>query len=305
MMDPIHYIDRLSGEEKTEKVFGKSALGLLYGDSALSKLIGRPLNRLWARNPLFSSLYGCWQKQPWTKRNIRSFIADYDVEASEFQEPIDAFNSFNDFFIRKLKTSARPVAAGDKVAVIPADGRYLFFPDVDAADGFIVKGKKFNLSTFLENDKLAEEYRHGTMIIARLCPSDYHRFHFPCDCIPGTSELINGWLYSVNPIALKKDIEIFTQNKRAITALETTAFGKVLYIEVGATNVGSIHQTYTPHEPQAKGMEKGYFSFGASTLVLLFPAGSIQLDADLLGLAGTQGLEIKCLMGQSMGHALL
>src|SRR6202044_707631 len=108
-----------------------------------------------------------------------------------------------------------------------------------------------------KNDALAEQFANGSVVLARLCPCDYHRFHFPCDAIPGPAKLINGPLYSVNPIALCKNLSILSENKRMITELETDHFGKVLYIEVGATNVGSIHQTFTPYQRYKKGDEKG------------------------------------------------
>ena len=93
--------------------------------------------------------------------------------------------------------------------------------------------------------------------------------------------MINGWLYSVNPVAVKKNIQIFTQNKRALCELQTPAFGRVLYMEVGATTVGSIQETYQPGQWQCKGAEKGYFEFGGSALILLFAKNTIQFDEDL------------------------
>ena len=59
------------------------------------------------------------------------------------------------------------------------------------------------------------------MVIARLCPTDYHRFHFPVDCFATHPKEINGYLYSVNPLAVRKNIKIFSENKRVITFLET------------------------------------------------------------------------------------
>ena len=138
------------------------------------------------------------------------------------------------------------------------------------------------------------------MVMGRLCPSDYHRFHFPCDCTPGPARLINGWLFSVNPWAVRRNVHIFTQNKRAVTELDSKPFGKVLMVEIGATSVGSIQQTYTPGIPQLKGAEKGYFEFGASSLILLFPPGSLTLAPDLLSIS--PHLEIRCLMGQELGR---
>ena len=74
-------------------------------------------------------------------------------------------------------------------------------------------------------------------------------------------------------------------------------------MEIGATTVGSIQETYKPGEQQSKGAEKGYFEFGGSALILVFPKGSIRFDADLLA-ASQKGLEIRSLLGQSMGQSL-
>ena len=67
--------------------------------------------------------------------------------------------------------------------------------------------------------------------------------------------------------------------------------------------MGAIHQTFTPFEQYAKGDEKGYFSFGGSSLVLLFEPGTIQFDQDLLD-ASSERIEVRCLMGQSLGRSL-
>jgi len=292
-MDPIYVIDRESGKKEEEQVFGKGALKLLYGNS-----LGKPFAHLISRIPLVSVLFGFWQKLSITKKNVIPFIENYKVDSSEFLESPESFQSFNDFFIRKLKPEARPIAQGKEVAVMPADGRYRFFQNISETDGFVVKGEQFNLTELVGDTDLAAKYAQGAMVMARLCPTDYHRFHFPVDCTPSESHLINGYLYSVNPIAIKNDIHIFTKNKRMITTLATKKFGDVLFIEIGATNVGSIIQTFTPNQPHLKGAEKGYFSFGGSALIILFKPGKITLDPDLLG----HDIELKCLMGQSMGR---
>jgi phosphatidylserine decarboxylase len=301
-MDSIFYIDRQTGKKEKEKVYGAAALRLLYGNDWISRWLGPLLLHTLVKYPFFSALYGKWQASSRSKSKIEPFIQDFEIDPAEFLEDASQFNSFNDFFIRQLKKEARPIAPGENVAIMPADGRYLFYPDISKVDGFVVKDEKFDLATLLEDAELASKYEHGTMIMARLCPTDYHRFHFPCNCIPGNTKTINGWLYSVNPAALKKDIQIFTKNKRTVCKMATVHFGSVLFLEIGATNVGSIHETYQPHVFQEKGAEKGYFSFGASSLILLFEPNKIQLDQDLIE-ATLQDLEIKCLMGQSMGKA--
>lgn len=300
-MDPIIYLDRTTGNKEVEKVYGNTFLRFLYGDGLFSKLFGVPLQHILSRIPFFSAFYGYLQNRPYSKKKVAPFIKNFDVKVAEFEQKPENFRSFNDFFIRKLKPEARPIASGDDIAVIPADGRYYFYSHIDETEGFVVKGEKFHLSSLLDDAALASHYDRGAMIIARLCPADYHRFHFPCACIPGPTRFINGWLYSVNPIAIKKDIHIFTQNKRTICELTTERFGKVLFLEIGATSVGAIHETYTPGQHYEKGAEKGYFSFGASSLILLFPPKTIILDRDLIS-ATAQHLEIKCLWGQSMGR---
>ncbi len=302
-MAEIVYVDRITRNLERETVYGAMFINLLYGTGGLSRFLSLLVLPLIARISFFSKLYGFLQKSPLSRWKVKPFIRKFEVDTSEFLDPVDSFASFNDFFIRKLKKQARPFAAGEDVAIMPADARYLVYQNIAAADGFLVKGKKFDLGQLLQNDTLKKRYENGTMVIARLCPTDYHRFHFPCDAIPGHPHLINGPLYSVNPAALKKNISILAENKRILTSLETGRFGTIIYIDVGATYVGSIHQVFTPGKQYKKGDEKGYFSFGGSSLILLFEPDRIRLDQDLID-ASLGKMEMKGLLGQSLGRAL-
>ncbi|MDP1836174.1 MAG: archaetidylserine decarboxylase [Chlamydiales bacterium] len=297
----ITYIERRTGQHSQEEVMASGALNFFYGNGLVSRIIGTPVRHLICRCALFSRIVGWYQEQTFTKHHIEPFVKRFDVDVSEFEKTVEQFTSFSDFFIRKLKPSVRPIARGEGVAVIPADGRYYFFQDVSQVGAFDIKGQTFDLTKLLESPELAQRYAKGSMVLARLCPSDYHRFHFPVTCTPSESRLINGCLYSVNPIAIKQSIRIFWQNKRSLSTLQSTVFGDVLVLEVGATTVGNIVQTYEAGKRQQKGEEKGYFNFGGSALVLLFPEGSIEFDEDLIA-ATKQRMEIRCLMGQSMGR---
>ncbi|MDE2040248.1 MAG: phosphatidylserine decarboxylase [Elusimicrobia bacterium] len=291
------YIDRATGRLEVEQVYGEAALRLLYGPGPASWLLPAV-----SRLPWLSWACGRWQDTRWSARRIRPFIERFGLDASEFLKPVEDFRSFNEFFYRKLKPEARPITPGDEAAVMPADARCLFFPNLGLADGFFVKGRRFDLAALLDDAALARRYADGGMVLARLCPVDYHRFHFPCGGVPGPARLINGWLYSVNPIALARNVDILVQNKRSVCELDSPRFGRLLLIEIGATNVGGIRQTYVPGRPCAKGEEKGYFAFGASALILLFERGRIRFDSDLLE-ASRGGREILCRMGQSLGRA--
>ena len=293
----IEYVDRKTGIVTQEKVYGSRSLSFLYGGTWLSRLIVTIISKV----PLFSKVYGLLQKMPWSKRKVAPFITTYGIDPSEFEKT--TFTSFNDFFIRKLKGEKRPFETDPKKAILPADGRYLVFPDLSKVEQFYVKGQKFDLKTFLQNEAYGRRFSDGAMMIARLCPVDYHRFHFIADGVPQNSVPVKGDFYSVNPIALRKSLSILWQNKRMITDFDTQEFGKVLYIEVGATCVGTIHQTFHPEEKVKKGDEKGYFSFGGSCIVMLFEKERISFDEDLIK-NSERGLETKANFGQTFGSTM-
>ncbi len=299
-MKAINVINRETGNPEKEQVYGSLAIDLLYSDHSIYKWLGAPLRYLTTNYSFFSYLFGLYQDISFSKRKIEPFIKTYQIDTSEFLKKTDEFISFNDFFTRKLKPECRQINSNPNIAVIPADGRYLCYQSIDKADGFVIKEEKFQIDKLLNNNTLVKKYTNGSMVIARLCPTDYHRFHFPCDCTPGISRFIHGFLYSVNPKAIKHNIHIFTENKRTICELKTNKFGRVLFIEIGATNVGSINQTYHPNSSHKKGDEKGYFSFGASSLILLFEPNTVQFDKDLLKYSENHQ-EVKCKMGQSLG----
>lgn len=276
-MDDIVYFDRYKNSTCVEKVYGDKALRWTYGT-----LAGRISLNVLVKRAIFSHWYGWRMDQPSTKQKIGPFIEQYGLDPSEFQCEVKDFASFNEFFFRKLKPEARPVNADPSSVVFPADGRHLCVPDLSHCDGLFVKGEMFNLQELLQDRKLADQYAEGSLLLSRLCPVDYHRFHFPVAGVPGATRLINGPLYSVNPIALCQNIHILATNKRCVTELQTEKFGRVLLLEIGATCVGSICQTYKAGQMVSKGGEKGYFRFGGSSTITVFEPGRVRFEQDLI-----------------------
>jgi phosphatidylserine decarboxylase len=304
MSEPIRYFDRYARALKTERIYGEKWLRFAYENPA-----GRFFVWLLARRAFFSAWYGHKMRQPVSALRVIPFIAEYDLDVDEFAKSPFDYKTFNDFFYRALKPEARPIAAGERVAVFPADGRHLAFPNVDTAGGFYVKGAKFNLAELLGEAALpeaqrvlAEKFAGGAMLISRLCPVDYHRFHFPAGGLPGEPRVINGWLYSVSPVALRRNVRYLVENKRALTLLESSAFGTVALLEVGATNVGSILQTHVAGRAAEKGAEKGMFAFGGSCVITLFQRGRIRFDADIVA-QSEQCIETYAKMGDRLGEA--
>ncbi len=295
MAEPILYYDRYKGSVQTEQVFGESWLRFAYENPA-----GRFFVWLLARRAIFSKWYGWKMNKRESALRVLPFIAKYNVDADEFAKSAFDYKTFNDFFYRALKPGARPIAPGENVAVFPADGRHLAFPDIQAAAGFYVKGSTFSFAELLGDAEVAQKFSGGSMLISRLCPVDYHRFHFPVSGVPGEPRLINGWLYSVSPVALRRRLKYLIENKRVVTLVESPQFGTVAVIEVGATNVGSIQQSFVPGRPVAKGEEKGLFAFGGSCVITVFQNRKIKFDADIVA----QSLEYRetyAKMGDRLG----
>ncbi len=346
--EPITYFDRSERTLKTERIYGERWLRWAYENP-----VGRAAVWLLIRRAIVSRWYGARMNKRYSDLRILPFIVEYDVDVREFvKSPFD-YKTFNEFFYRALKPEARPIAPGAGVAVLPADGRHLALPDVDAADGFYVKGVKFTLSELLGDGAaaarakpihavsvpvavavaeggaageghaaagsadapapapppptpfpsgLAQKFAGGAMLISRLCPSDYHRFHFPVGGTPGETWLLNGWLYSVSPIALRRNLRYLVENKRMLTLIESPEFGTVAQIEVGATNVGTIRQFFEAGRPVQKGEEKGLFAFGGSCVITLFERGRITFDADLVE-SSARHIEVYARMGDRLGRA--
>lgn len=292
---PIKFYNRYTGAIETESIYGERFLRWAYGTPLGQLTVAIAVKRLW-----FSRWYGWRMDQPGSGKKIKPFIREYAVDVAEFAERVEDYDSFNAFFYRRLKPDARPIVSGDSVVVFPADGRHLAIQDVNVTDTFYVKGQQFNLEAFLGSKGLAHEFEGGALLISRLCPVDYHRFHFPVAGTPGASHLLGESLCSVSPLALRQNLSILWENRRSITEIDTKVFGKVLMAEIGATCVGGIHQTYEPECSVQKGGEKGYFSFGGSCVATVYKKDAIRFDRDLLE-HSVRGREVYAKMGDQCG----
>lgn len=295
-MRGIRFRHRYTGRIETEAVYGERWLRWAY-----ERPEGRLALRWVATRPWFSRWYGWRMSRPASRRRIEPFIRQFGLDASEFADP-GSFRSFNDFFSRRLHPGARPVDADPASVVFPADGRHLGFANLGGADAFLVKGQRFDLERFLGDARLASRYEGGAAVFSRLCPVDYHRFHFPVAGVPGSPRLVEGRLWSVNPVALRRNLSLLWQNRRWLCEIDAGPFGRVLMAEIGATNVGSAVFTYVPNRPAEKGAEKGFFRFGGSAVLTLFEAGRVTLAEDLVASAA-EGLELYAHVGDVLGRA--
>ncbi|CAM1341462.1 phosphatidylserine decarboxylase [Tenacibaculum amylolyticum] len=290
----IKFIDRKSGEVQIETPPGEGFLKLLY-NNPFGKMALLPL----VKRKFLSAWYGRRMDKPSSTKKIKQFVSDLQIDMSEAQKSIDEFSSFNDFFYRKLKPSARPI---ENDFVSPGDGKLLAFENIADIHNFFVKGRKFTLTEFLNNEALAKEYENASLLILRLAPNDYHRYHFPYDGIPTEMSKIKGDYLSVSPYALASNFtKVFCENKREYCILKTQNKGNVILAPVGATMVGGIIETYNAENEIKKGDEMGYFAFGGSTIVILIDKEQIQIDQDILENTKNK-IETFVKMGEKIGR---
>ena len=117
-----------------------------------------------------------------TSRNkVEPFIEQYRIAMDDYRQASEGYRTFNEFFYRKLEPGARPIAENEGVVAFPADGRHLAIPDLSKVERIYAKGQSFDLPGFLGSAERAERFTGGSMVISRLCPVDYHRFHSPVE----------------------------------------------------------------------------------------------------------------------------
>ncbi len=295
---PIEFYNRNTEVVENEEVYGEGFLRWAYGNPLGRITVSVAIKRHW-----FSKWYGWRMDRQNSHKKIEDFIARYNVDTDEFLDPVESFKTFNQFFYRQLRAESRPIEPDPVVAVFPADGRHLAIENVDDTNQFYIKGQSFNLAKFIGDCELANEFSGGSLLISRLCPVDYHRYHFPVCGVAEDIQMLEGSLRSVSPLALRRKLSILWENRRARTFVESQQFGKVLVMEVGATCVGGMHSTFKPGLVQ-KGAEKGYFSFGGSCVTTIFNKGAVRFDEDLLE-NSAQGREVYAKMGQRCGSSYI
>jgi phosphatidylserine decarboxylase len=93
---------------------------------------------------------------------------------------------------------------------------------------------------------------------------------------------------------------VFTRNKRSVLALQTQSEKPVLFVAIGALLVGSIGWTVKEGQKVVKGEELGYFAYGGSTVIVLFPQDlNIVFDEDISQWS-KEGLETILEVGQGI-----
>jgi len=220
-----------------------------------------------------SQLAGLLLRCPASRVLIKRFVKQNNINMEEYREV--KFKSFNDFFIREIKEEYRPLPQSGLYLAAPSDGKLTAY-QISADSVYDIKHSKYSIENMLQDKELADEYSDGVCLIFRLTPDDYHRYIYIDDGDVLLQKRINGVLHTVRPIAFEH-YDVFGQNTRDYTIIQTKNFGKVVQIEVGALFVGRI-SNHNKNRVIKRGEEKGMFEFGGSTIVMLFQKDKITVD---------------------------
>lgn len=259
-----------------------------------ASLLGRLLMKLLTFS-IFSKLGGSLLKSGFSKRFIRKFIEKNNIDISQCTST--DWKSYNEFFTRQLKQSARPIVLDPNILISPCDSK-LFVSEINEKSLFHIKHTAYDMSSILQDNVLSDEFMGGTALIFRLTVDDYHRYCYFDDGEQVFSKFIKGRLHTVNPIA--NDIyPIYKENCREYAILKTSNFGKSIFMEVGALMVGKI-SNHKKTGYVKRGEEKGMFEFGGSTVVLFFKKDAVKIDDDIIS-NSNDGYETIVKLGEKIG----
>jgi phosphatidylserine decarboxylase len=243
---------------------------------------------------------------------LTRFARAYGIDIDEAERPLVEYPGFDEFFTRRLRPEARPIADGLRTIVSPADGTVVECGL--ATDGKMIqaKGDVFDLAELVGDADVAFRLKGGAYLITYLSPKDYHRVHAPVAGKVIGWRHIPGSLFSVGARSVRTEPGLFTRNERLVTLVEMHHGGLCAVVMVAAVGVGHVTVSYDPDVAThgatfrraavshrryerpisvARGAELGIFHLGSTTIVV-FEAGHAELDTFAAGTSTKMGVAI-------------
>jgi len=223
-----------------------------------------------------------WLSQPAYEQNKL-----YEFEIPDRKAPHWGFASFNAYFHRQIKPELRPLAAPDdpKVIVSANDGTVVTWAqDVRAQAKFWLKGQPYSLIDMLNGSEYTERFIGGDVFQSFLSGADYHRWHSPIDGVVRSAEVVDGLMFSdAESAGWDPTAATYSQgyessvNTRGLVFVESAdpVIGMVCVMPIGITEISSVSLEVKAGDEVKKGQELGYFSYGGSSMCLVFQRGAI------------------------------
>ncbi|MDY6857575.1 MAG: phosphatidylserine decarboxylase [Thermodesulfobacteriota bacterium] len=243
----------------------------------------------WTKN--FTKARGEKMDSPVDPKIIDQWKAFLGEEWNDYIIPEGGFKTFNQFFTRKIKPTARPIFGDDTILAAPADSLInAINSNLTATTQINTKYEEsLNIRQLLDGSKYTDTFNGGTAISCVLLPTVYHWYHAPVGGtviesreIPGTSFGMNGGFYTFvnngNFGGYKASFGVFGIYHRGYYIIETEKYGLVAMIPVGLDDVNSVNfvpdvsniPENNPVKKITKGAPLGYFAYGGSVVILLF-----------------------------------
>ncbi|MFO1068869.1 MAG: phosphatidylserine decarboxylase family protein [Geminicoccaceae bacterium] len=200
--------------------------------------------------------------------------------------PAWGWPSFNAFFHRQIRSEVRPIAGpGDPAVVVSANDGTMFSIQrkVQATTRFWLKGQPYSLHDMLAGSPYTKRFVGGDVFQTFLSGADFHRWHAPIDGIVREARVVDGLMFSnaeseqCDPSGTDSQGYETAVNTRGLVVIESDrpALGLVCVIPVGITEISSVTIDVDVGRRVTKGEEIGRFSYGGSTLALVFQPGAI------------------------------
>ena len=298
-----------SGQYERELICAEKWLRLIYE----SPIGSATLPHLFKRKAL-SRLYGMYCRTGFSARSISKFIRQNQIDMTGCE---GSYKSFADFFAREKKGISFPVDTNQLGS--PCEGFASIYTGILPEKLIAAKDSHFPLAELFGDEKLAEAYRGGIMLRVRLAPANYHRMHFFDDGMVTGSKFLNGDLFSVSPLAVRRIARLYCRNKRALILFSSQNYGDIVIVEVGATFVGSIVHCFGKTGygsssvedslavenplPVCRGQQASYFLPGGSLVLVFFKKNAFTPNNTLLE-QSIAGYETKISVGDTVGEIL-
>ena len=275
----------VSGNEGQEKVI-RALYESAFGRGTLKVLTA----------PVVSRIGGRFLDSAVSKVLIGPFVKKSGISLEAYED--EEYESYNQFFTRRMKEGEREFIQLPEILTAPCDSK-LSVEEITETGAFSIKDTAYTMESLLRSKALAKKYMGGVLLIFRLTVDDYHHYAYIDDGEKTKNYRISGVLHTVNPIAGEK-YPIYKENSREFSVLKSRNFGRVLMMEVGALMVGRIVNHHEEHCVK-RGMEKGFFEFGGSTVILAFEKGRVEIDADIVKNT-KEGFETVVKQGERIGR---
>jgi len=263
---------------KLHYIVGQAPGDALNDDRAFSDWMGG-VARAW----------GAFLDSPASAPGIESFASLPDYKVDDFFAGPSGWQTFNQFFARRIRPGKRPIAdpRDDSVVVSPADAVFMGSWPISERSTVTLKGIEWSIAELLDGSPYADAFDNGIYMHSFLNVPDYHRYHVPVAGVIKEARNVHGRVYldvtrndDGTLSSVRGDTFQFNQ-ERALVVIESPVVGLVAVVPVGMSLISSVNVTPEVGAELRKGDELGYFQFGGSDIVMLLQDNDVALEAEV------------------------